>query len=107
MTTTYKMKRGDTAPTIQATLTRSGAPVPLTGAAVEFFMQQISGDKVVSGAATILDAAAGLVEYAWLPDDTDEAGWYQAEFQATFPDASVETFPSGQYIDVAILPDLG
>lgn len=103
------MKAGDTAPIVRAALLDEfAAPVNLTGASVKFVMAA-SGDKMVAvdAVATIEEATDGIVTYAWAVGDTDDAGSYVAEFEVTFVDASVQTFPTQGYIDVTIEEDLG
>lgn len=41
------------------------------------------------------------------PPDSDEAGRYYVEIQATFPDGQVITFPDQGYETLIISPDLG
>jgi hypothetical protein len=41
------------------------------------------------------------------PGDTDTAGTYWAEFEVTFGDGRVETYPNRGYLTVNIEPDLG
>jgi uncharacterized protein YfaS (alpha-2-macroglobulin family) len=52
--------------------------------------------------ATIHDAPNGVVRYSWGTDDTDEAGRYRAEFEVTYADGSVETFPNDGFHDVVL-----
>lgn len=107
----YDVKRGDTHPPIRATLKDENGPAPLTGAAVTFFMKQVEGRKYVSGTGTIVDASAGKVEYQWVAGDTNTPGIYRGEFEVRFAPGTVsetvETFPSGEYLEIRILEDLG
>ena len=61
---------------------------------------------MVDAAATIVTAAAGLVRYSWNSGDTDTAGSYQAEFEMTYGDGSIETFPNSSNIQIDIMADL-
>jgi hypothetical protein len=54
----FYIKRGDTRPSLYATLTQEGSVVDLTGATVRFHM----GD-VVDAPAVIVEASAGSVRY--------------------------------------------
>lgn len=104
------MKAGDTAPVVRATLLdEQGAPVDLTGASVKFVMATATEPRTVSvdSAATLADAANGVVEYAWAVGDTNEPGSYVAEFEVVYADTSVQTFPTEGYVDVTITDDLG
>jgi len=47
-----------------------------------------------------------LVRYNWIAADTDTIGSYQAEFEVTYADASIETFPNDGYIRVEIIDDI-
>lgn len=49
---------------------------------------------------------SGIVRYDWSADDTNAIGSYQAEFEVTYADASVETFPNRGYIRVEIIDDI-
>lgn len=102
------VKRGDTAPPILVVLTDArDTPVDLTGATVRFKMRLASGGTLkVDAEATVLDAARGAVRYAWASADTDTAGDYVAEFQATFGDGTVESFPNSGNLTVSVTADL-
>lgn len=100
----FSIKRGDTSPSIAATLTDAdGAPINLTGASVRFHMV---GSATVDAAAVIVSPTAGTVRYDWQAGDTAAAGWYQAEWEVTYADNAVETFPNAGTTRVRIDPDL-
>lgn len=104
------MKAGDTAPVVRATLLdEDSAPVDLTGATVMFVMADNTEPRtaVVEASATLTDAANGVVEYPWAVGDTAAPGSFVAEFEVTFADARVQSFPTVGYIDVTIVEDLG
>tara|TARA_R100001086_G_scaffold16743_2_gene8190 strand:- start:482 stop:799 length:318 start_codon:yes stop_codon:yes gene_type:complete len=91
----FYIKKGDTSPILQATLTDyNGDPVNLTAADVQFRMENFDGTLKVNAACTVTDATNGVITYTFTTDDTDTAGTYKAEFEATYSDASVETFPN-------------
>jgi len=103
----FYMKQNDTQPRMLATLQDGdGAAINLTGASVRFHMRTLGGSTVVDAAATIITAASGLVRYDWVAADTDTVGSYQAEFEVTYPDTTVETFPNSGYIRVEITDDI-
>lgn len=100
-------KRGDTKP-VNATLTRAKRIVPLTGTSIRWLMEPAPGSNgiSISSSVQIVDAAKGKVRWSPTAEEVAEAGTYRAEFEVTFGDGVVETFPDGEYIDVVILPDV-
>ena len=105
---TFYIKRNDTSPAMLATLQdASGTAVDITAASVRFHMWPISSKVVkVDAAAAIVTALDGLVQYDWVGADTDAIGSYQAEFEVTYADATIETFPNDGYIRVEIISDI-
>jgi len=105
--TDYSVKAGDAGTEIAATLKDSAGAVDLTGATVAFAMAdaQFRAAKV-NAPASVVDAAAGKVSYQWQPGDLDTAGSYVAEFEVSFADGSVATFPSSGYVHIRIVEDL-
>lgn len=105
---TFYVKKNDTSPAMLATLQdASFAAIDITGASVRFHMRPIGATQVtVDAAATIVDALAGKVMYEWQAADTATIGAYQAEFEVTYADASIETFPNDAYIRVKIVDDI-
>jgi hypothetical protein len=108
------LKDSDTSPIVRAVL-RDGAdnPVDLSGAqGVRFLMRRQRGGLVVNEAATVdqvgdgTDGTKGYVHYAWGAGETVEAGGFLGEFEVTFADAQVETFPNDGYLKIAVLSDL-
>lgn len=107
---THQIKQNDTSPAIQAALTdASGTAIDLTGALATRFHMRLPGasSAKVDAAATVVGAATlGVVRYDWSTGDTDTAGLYEAEFEVTYADGTVETFPNSGYILVNINGDL-
>ena len=101
MATTFYIKQNDTKPSLSAQLLSDGSAVDLTGATVKFHM----GDSVDS-AATVVDAATGNVRYDWVTADTETAGLFRAEFEVTFSDGTVETFPNDGYLLINITEEV-
>lgn len=105
---TFYVKQNDTSPSMLATLQdANGDAVTVTGASVRFHMRAIGSTNVtVDAAAVIVDAANGIVRYDWGAADTDTVGSYQAEFEVTYADGSIETFPNDGFIKVKITDDV-
>ena len=104
---TFFIKRNDTSPAFQATLKdASDTAVDLTGATLRFHMVTPSGTTVVDAAATAVTATAGICKYVWATGDTASAGDFSAEFEVTYADSTVETFPNYGYETVRIYEDL-
>ena len=105
---TFYIKRNDTSPSMLATLQdASGNAIDITAASVRFHLRPIGSQTVtVDEAATIVTAIDGLVRYDWQAADTATIGSYQAEFEVTYADTTVETFPNDGYIRVEIISDI-
>lgn len=103
----FEIKRNDTSPAILFSLDPA---VNLVGAAVVFSM------RPRGGGATVIDRAAAsvhgdasvssVVRYDWAVGDTADAGSYEAEFEVTYLDGSVETFPNRGFISVQVWEDI-
>lgn len=104
---TFHIKRNDTSPSLTYQLRPSS--VDISGASVVFNMRDKAGNIAVSrGAAVIVTASGGaVVRYDWQAGDTATAGEFRAEFEVTYADGSVETFPNADYLTVSIKEDLG
>jgi transcriptional/translational regulatory protein YebC/TACO1 len=100
------LKKNDTKDNIKATLSNESGPVELTGATVRFLMSK-RGTIKVDRQAQIQDAVNGVVWMVFEQGDTNETGLFQAEFEVTFPDARIETFPNDSFILIDIINDLG
>lgn len=103
----FHLKKRDTSP---ALLYRLDPAVNLAGASVVFNMRPRGGGAVVvdRAAASIKGAPSdGVVRYDWDPADTAAAGRFEAEFEVTYSDGTVETFPNNDFIVVQINGDIG
>ena len=103
---TFYLKSNDTSPSITATLRDAeGTLIDLTGASVNFHMYDADGTVKVDAAAVVADND-GVVRYDWIAADTDTVGVFYAEFEVTYADGTVETFPNTTNIKVKIRDDL-
>ena len=103
----FIIKGGDLDPAIEATLERDGSPYDLSSAQrVDIVIGVLRDPPVVDAQATITDAAAGTVEYAWQSGDTDEPGAFRAEWVVTTSSGDEATFPDGGYKTVTIRPEV-
>lgn len=108
----FQIKRNDTAPSITATLQASSTAVDIQNATVRFHMLDSGGAVVVDAAANNdqvtdgSDGSTGKVSYDWAAADTDVAGTFRAEWEVTFSDGTIRTFPTPGYTTVIIHGDL-
>jgi len=97
----FYIKQNDTTPSLTASLTQDGSIVDLTDATVKFHMSD-----TVNAAAVVAGALTGVVRYDWVAADTVTKGSFPAEFEVTFPDGRIETFPNSGYGTVDIQAEL-
>lgn len=104
----HEIKRNDTRPYFPATLVfDNGSVAPITGASIRFIARRRSdGQTKIDGAAVITDDAAGEVEYRFTTTDTDEAGAFDCEWEVTYADFTVQTFPTRGFDRLKVLGDL-
>ncbi len=104
------VRQNDTLPYFDFTLIKNsqGTPHDLTGATVVFSMASEIGEtpKIDEGNVTIVDALAGEVRYSFDAADTDTIGMFYGEFEVTFSDGRILTFPEGDYINVNIIGEI-
>lgn len=106
MAAALNIKRNDTRTAIKAELkSPKGDPIDLTGASVVFTMVKY-GRILVNRDADVLDEETGKVAFVFEEGETAETGDMKAEFEVTYPDGSVETFPNSGYISIKIEADL-
>lgn len=116
---TMRIKRGDTRP-VQGILKTNGQRLNLAGApapAVRFLMQPKpgSGGASVAAVAAILQGIdgdgnitnKGLVEWTPTEGDVDAVGVHDQEWEVTWANGTIETFPQHGYNAVVIEADLG
>ena len=104
----FYIKQNDTAPIIIVTLKDGNdVAVDLTAASAVFKMRPVGQTTVKTSAAAIIhNADGGQVRYEWVAADTNTIGSYEAEFQVTFVDGKIETFPNSDFIRITITDDI-
>jgi hypothetical protein len=107
----FVIKKGDLLPAIVATLKDANGPVDLTGTTVKFILRKVGATATKVNATAAIDGDQvnnkGKVSYTWVGTDTDTAGVYEAEWQATFTGSKPMTFPNDGYNVIRITDDLG
>ena len=107
---TFYIKENDTASFLTRDLKDAfGAPVNVTGASVVFSMRvKPAGTlKVTRQTCAIVAAGTGRVRYEWVAADTDVADEYEGEFQVTYGNGKIQTFPNDGHIPVVVTDDIG
>jgi len=111
MSDTFIIKQGDTSPSIADTLYEPDkvTPVNLTGASVKLKMGTLDtlGTPSVDAAAVIVSSTNGQVRYDWATGDTANSGEHIAEWEVTFADGTIETYPNKTYRPIFITPQIG
>lgn len=107
----FIIKQGDTSPSISYTLYRPDGETAenLSGSTVKFVMasEDSIGTAKVKADAVVVGALTGEVRYDWATGDTDAFGGFVAEWEVTRADGSIETFPNGGFVPIAITPQAG
>jgi hypothetical protein len=104
MSSVFKLKRNDTSPAILYQLDRA---VNLGSATVVFNMKEPDGTIVVNRAAgSVHSSDPPVLRYDWDAADSATKGAFLAEFEVTYADGSVETWPNEDFIEVAIDEDI-
>lgn len=106
----FYIKQNDTVQRITRDLKDAfGSPVNLTGATIKFSMRvkPAGAVKVNGAAATIVIAGIGRVRYNWIAADTNTADEYEGEFEVTFSDGTIQTFPNDGNIPIIVTDDVG
>ena len=103
----FRIKQNDTSPSLQATLSDANlVPVDLTGSTVVLHMKSVDGTLILSESMTITDDEGGVVQYDWQTGDTSSAGTYYVEFEVTYADLAIETFPNTGSLALVISSEL-
>ena len=100
----FNIKQNDNSPVISGTFTPLTV---LTGATVVCNMKDSAGViKVNRQSCTITDGALGKCKYPWQSGDTDTAGLFEGEFEATLSDGSIVTHPNADNLKIRIFDDI-
>lgn len=104
----FTIKQNDTSPGIRTTLfDGDGLAQDITGnLGVRFHMRNAEGTVVIDEAATVINAAGGVVGYTFTALETATAGTYEVEFEVTYSDGAIETFPNSGNSQITIVDDI-
>jgi hypothetical protein len=103
----FSIKQNDTSPSLQATLKDAALdPINLTGATVRLHMKSVDGTIKIDQPMTVVTPLQGLIRYDWQAGDSDTVGTYYVEFEVTYADASIETFPNNGSKVVSVVREL-
>ena len=103
------MKHNDTSPAIQIDAKdAAGVAKNITGATIKFHMRAKGASVAkVDAAGSIVAGASGVMKYQWITGDTDTTGTFEGEFEVTYTDSTIETFPNGsRYIRIKIAEEI-
>jgi len=108
----FVIKQGDSdSPIVDVLRDENGDAVNILDAEVRFRMAPIQGGQPAIDEPASNDQQGddrGRVSYHWrpaagtVPGDTDVPGLYLGEWQVTYAEGGVQTFPNGGYIFVRI-----
>ena len=110
----FHITENDTAPSWSDTV-EYGSPlaaVDIENATVEFHMVNTADEVKVNAAANNdqvgdgSDGTKGDVSYDWVTGDTDTPGRFKAEWQVTFADSTIRTFPTPGVTNIIIHGEL-
>jgi len=104
---TFKIKRGDTVPAIEAFLQYSnGSAVDLTTTTITFNMSNlIDYSPYRSGTAFIIGSETGDVRYPFSTEDTGSVGTFWGEFEVNWGAGSLMTLPNDHSLKIEVYED--
>jgi len=102
----FTIKRGDTSPAIRRSFVTAAGPLEIpAGSSVVFSMAEGITHRVAVRRQPCRIEGNDVIYY-WQDGDTDIAGLYEAEFEITGPDGSIESAPNGGFININIVRDI-
>jgi hypothetical protein len=103
----FYIKQNDTSPSMLANLTDGdGNAINLTGATVNVHIKDLEGNIKIDRTIEIPDPLIGRVRLNWQAGDTDTVGTYYVEFECTYNDGSIETFPNDGNVTLIVVREL-
>jgi hypothetical protein len=101
----FIIKQGDTRDYIRVPLQGSDGTAPnLAGATVAFNMKQSKKVIIDHGTCFIIDVPTATVEYRWQTADVTGYGSdFEGEFEVTYSDSTIQTFPNDVNIPIYIV----
>ncbi|MCJ8138447.1 hypothetical protein [Falsirhodobacter halotolerans] len=104
MADTFTIKQGDTSPALARVLETAAGPIPLEiGDKVTFSMRRPYGGPVVVDRQPCQIREGSVVVFFWHDRDTATPGLFEAEFEITRADRSIETVPNWDYLYVNVV----
>lgn len=111
MTTQYRRVVGDTEGDIKDQLLADGSAEDISGfQSVELHLEKPDESVVTaddSGAVTVEDSPNGIVSYQFQSGDLDQQGRYRYEWEVTYGDGEVLTFPGEDMGKIWVREELG
>lgn len=108
MSDAFNIKRNDTSPSLVWEITSTIGT--LLGSTVVFNMKNAAGTVIIARAAASFDnGGTGVLPsliYNWIATDTAASGKYFGEFEVTYADGRIETFPNNTNIPIVIAGDI-
>lgn len=102
------VKQGDRLPVLEVGLSYDdGSVIDLTGGAVQFQYRRVGATTIVGRSMTVTNPSGGIVQYAWITDDTATPGRYEAGFEITFADGKTLTVPTKSHVPMFVFDDIG
>jgi|TARA_B110000914_G_scaffold174272_1_gene155362 hypothetical protein len=105
----FTITQNDTSPSIKATLKDgAGTVIDLTSATCKIHVMPLGGTVLkVNAITTITNPTTGIVQYDWIPADTTDFGTFSIQFEVTYGNGTIETFPNNGSLAMIITKELG